>query len=775
MSSHHRSGGPPSLMDDVHDFDRNFHSHRFEGGRGGHGRGGGMRGRGGGEGGGMRGRGGGGGGDGGFGHRGAPRGGRGDFHQRDRFNNNGHFNRPNDEQRGGGNPSKMPSLFDIEQQHQSRPYDRDFNRGGGRGRMPFPRGGGGGRDSSVDDRNHSQANKPNVGEGPPSLLDFGNEKPGLPSNASNNSLPSLLSVQIESSGASHSGSDMNKVVDTHSEHHQDDDNSSTRSDHASHRDNQGRYRDRDSQRSGRGGFNRSSSFNRDRSRSPRDRDRHDHSRDDRSFGGDFRRGGGRGGRGGGGDHFGRGGRGGHHNNSRESHQSRFGPDNNQPPRHDRREGGRGGGRGGFHDRQRDINAHHRPDEQLPPDNHSFNRNGRSNYDGVPPQNRPFQEGFQHGNYDPMGPPQHNRPHLQPPPNFNQGPPINRPDFYPPNANNSSYPQHMRSGGRPSRFSDRQEDYEDDQPLTKPNFSLPNAPATTTPLYFNQPNNPIYSQARSSISSTFSSQQGAPSQTQSPSQFSWGNQQQGGPNAYMNQTLASIASNSQQNQNMTGPQSSNSFYGNNNDLNRQILASATTQNYPSASHPSQTSNKPPNANTPSNPSLMPLQPQVPPPTSGTNTAANASNTEAWQQYYQQYWQYMQQQQQQQQQTGVQAPTAPSNAQQQFPQGPATASKVAVNSPSTAGSTQDQASNQANTNAWTQYWIQYQAYMQQQQQQQQQQPPNSSTTNPTTLTAPSQLYSQGTGKQQTSSSNSTSNSNALSGTSVSNWQTWFNPEG
>ena len=75
---------------------------------------------------------------------------------------------------------------------------------------------------------------------------------------------------------------MNKSSDTHNEHHpHGDDNSSIRSgmikfldflnaiiyttnylDHSSHRDNQGRYRDRDLQRPGRGGFDRSSSFNR---------------------------------------------------------------------------------------------------------------------------------------------------------------------------------------------------------------------------------------------------------------------------------------------------------------------------------------------------------------------------------------------------------------------------------------------------------------------------------------------------------------------------------
>ena len=166
------------------------------------GRGGGMRGRGGGEGGGMRGRGGG---DGGFVPRGGPRGGRGDFHQRDRFNNNNNnFNRSNDEQHGGGNgvQSKMPSLFDVDQQ-QPRSFDRDMNRGGGggRGRMPFPRGDdGGGRDSSGDDRYRHPGSKPGSTDGPPSLLDFTNEKSALPGNTSSNSLPSLLSVQVENSG-----------------------------------------------------------------------------------------------------------------------------------------------------------------------------------------------------------------------------------------------------------------------------------------------------------------------------------------------------------------------------------------------------------------------------------------------------------------------------------------------------------------------------------------------------------------------------------------------
>jgi hypothetical protein len=154
-----------------------------------------MRGRGGGERGGMRGRGGG---DGGFVPRGGSRGGRGDFQQRDRFNNNNNnFNLSNDEQRGGGGGhTKMPSLFDVDQQQP-----RSFDRGGGRGRMPFPRGGDdGGRDSSGDDRYRHSGPKSGSTDGPPSLLDFTNEKPGLTGNASSNSLPSLLSVQVESSG-----------------------------------------------------------------------------------------------------------------------------------------------------------------------------------------------------------------------------------------------------------------------------------------------------------------------------------------------------------------------------------------------------------------------------------------------------------------------------------------------------------------------------------------------------------------------------------------------
>ena len=164
-----------------------MHANRFDGGRGGRGRGGiggmgggmGMRGRGGGDG-GMRGRGGE---SGGFIPRGGPRGGggRGDYQQRDRFNNN--FHRPDDDSRGGP-PPKMFGGYEVYPQ-QSRSFDRDSN---GRGRMPYPRGGGGGsRDSG---------SKSGSTEGPPPLLDFPTDKP------SSNSLPSLFSVQVESSGRS---------------------------------------------------------------------------------------------------------------------------------------------------------------------------------------------------------------------------------------------------------------------------------------------------------------------------------------------------------------------------------------------------------------------------------------------------------------------------------------------------------------------------------------------------------------------------------------------
>lgn len=216
------------------------------------------------------------------------------------------------------------------------------------------------------------------------------------------------------------------------------------------------------------------------------------------------------------------------------------------------------------------------------DNRSFHHDGRSNFDAAPSQNRPFPEGYSHGNFDSMGAPPHNRSNLHPSSNFNQGPPQNRPDFYPSTANNSPYQQHnSRPGGRPSRFSDRQDDYEDDRPLTKPPFSLPNATATTTPLYINQPNNPTFSQPRPTMSSTFSSQQpppamypqGGPTHNQPPpSQFGWPNQQQqqppGAPNSTMAQSLLSLAGNDQHNPNLSGHPSSNNFYGNNNDFHRQ---------------------------------------------------------------------------------------------------------------------------------------------------------------------------------------------------------------
>lgn len=245
------------------------------------------------------------------------------------------------------------------------------------------------------------------------------------------------------------------------------------------------------------------------------------------------------------------------------------------------------------------------------DNHPFHRDGRSNFDGPPPQNRPFPEGYPQGNYDAMGPTPHNRSNLQPPPNFNQGPPQNRPDFYPPNANNSPYQQqhNTRPGGRPSRFSDRQDDYEDDRPLTKPSFSLPNATATTTSLFINQPNNPTFNQARPTMSSTFSSQQppagmypqGGPTHNQPPSsQFGWPNQQQQGgpPNSQMAQSLLSLAGNDQHNSNLSGHPSSSNFYGNNNDFHRQQQPPAPSTNpyyggVPAV--PPQTGIKPPNVN------------------------------------------------------------------------------------------------------------------------------------------------------------------------------------
>jgi hypothetical protein len=278
-----------------------------------------------------------------------------------------------------------------------------------------------------------------------------------------------------------------------------------------------------------------------------------------------------------------------------------------------------------------MGGHQRPNEQLPPgnssikyskillfisysflDNHPFNRDRRPNFDAPPSQNRPFQEGFQHGSYDSMGPPPHNRPNLQqPPPNFNQGPPPNRLDFYPPNTTNSPYQQHnTRSGGRPSRFSDRQDDYDDDRPLTKPNFSLPNVTTTTAPLYINQSTNPTFSQARPPMSSTFSAQQppsamyqqGGPTHNQPPSQFSWPNQQQqqqqqqGTPSSHMTQSLLSLASNDQQNPSLAGHPPPNAYYGSNTDFHRQKPPLSANQYYAGVPPvPPQTGGKPQNVN------------------------------------------------------------------------------------------------------------------------------------------------------------------------------------
>lgn len=132
---------------------------------------------------GFRGRG-----NGGFIPRGGGGGGRGDFHHRDRFSNN-NFNHPEE-----GGPSKMPGLFDRDQQQHHR------GGGGGRGRMPYP-----GRESSAsgsnDDRYRHQGPKGNpTDQPPPSLLDFPNDKPNLPTSASNNTLPSLFSVPMDNPG-----------------------------------------------------------------------------------------------------------------------------------------------------------------------------------------------------------------------------------------------------------------------------------------------------------------------------------------------------------------------------------------------------------------------------------------------------------------------------------------------------------------------------------------------------------------------------------------------
>ncbi|CAF5109793.1 unnamed protein product, partial [Rotaria magnacalcarata] len=275
------------------------------------------------------------------------------------------------------------------------------------------------------------------------------------------------------------------------------------------------------------------------------------------------------------------------------------------------------------------------------DNHPFNRDGRPNFDGPPPQNRPYQDNFQHGNYDSMGPNPHSRGNMQQPHNFNQGPPPNRPDFYSPNTNNPSYQQHnTRSGGRPSRFTDRQDDYEDDRPLTKPNFSLPNVTTTTAPLYMNQPTNPTYSQTRPSMSSAYSSQQppsamfppGGPQHNAPQSPFGWPNQQQQGvPNSHMTQSLLSLAANDQQNPNMSGPPPPNSFYGNNNDYHRQQQQQQQQQQPSSANQyysgvppvPPQAGNKPPNANVQTSATSVPAQQPVPPATGANTTAASSA--------------------------------------------------------------------------------------------------------------------------------------------------------
>lgn len=161
--------------------DHNFHSHRFEGARGGHrGRGmGGLRGRGGGEG--------------GFGSRGGPRGGRGDFHQRDRSYNNHNFNHPDDDVRSSS--SKMPSLFNVNHQPPPRSFDRDNNNASGRERMPYQRDSG--RElSSGDDRYRHSGSRPSANDG----LDFQSDKPGSQSNITGNPVPSLFAVQLDNPG-----------------------------------------------------------------------------------------------------------------------------------------------------------------------------------------------------------------------------------------------------------------------------------------------------------------------------------------------------------------------------------------------------------------------------------------------------------------------------------------------------------------------------------------------------------------------------------------------
>lgn len=241
------------------------------------------------------------------------------------------------------------------------------------------------------------------------------------------------------------------------------------------------------------------------------------------------------------------------------------------------------------------------------DNHPFGRDGRPNYDGPPSQNRPFQEGYPPGNFDPMGPNPHSRGNLQSLSNFNQGPPHNRPDYYSPNDNNPSYQQHnTRSGGRPSRFSNRQDEYDDDRPLKKPNLSIPDVTTTTAPLYMNQSTNPTYSQARPPMSSTYSSQQpplssmfpqGGPTHNPPQSQFGWPNQQQqlGGPGAHMSQSGLPLGSNDPQNPNVSVPPPG-SYYGGNNDFHRQQGLQSANQYYSGVPPvPPPNGNKPQNAN------------------------------------------------------------------------------------------------------------------------------------------------------------------------------------
>lgn len=193
---------------------------------------------------------------------------------------------------------------------------------------------------------------------------------------------------------------------------------------------------------------------------------------------------------------------------------------------------------------------------------------------------------------------------QQPPNFNQGPAPNRPDFYSSNTSSPSFQQsNIRSGGRPSRFTDRQDDYDDDRPLTKPNVSFPNVATTTAPLYMNQSNNPTFTQARPGMSAAYSSQQptsslfpqGAPPHNAQQSPFGWPNQQQqqqqGPPNSHMAQSLLSLASNDQQGSNTAGP---NNFYGGNADFHRQQPPSSANQYFSGVlPAPPQTGNKPPN--------------------------------------------------------------------------------------------------------------------------------------------------------------------------------------